>query len=67
MRTPILYTQTYKDAATAKVALQKDFPEKIFQVRKRHNGFSVVERTFPGNQEKITPKAKRAKNRGISF
>lgn len=66
MRTPIAHTETYPDAATLKVGLSEKYPDKVFQVRKRKNGFTIVERTFPANKPEVTER-RRSKKRGISF
>lgn len=67
MRVPILHTTGYKDAVDAKVKLVAEYPDRVFQIRKKHNGFTLVERTFPGNQEPDKPSKKRKKRRGITF
>ena len=65
MRKPIAHIETYPDAVRIKSDLVEKYPDKVFQVRKREKGFTVVERTFPANKEEITQRRK--KKHGFSI
>lgn len=69
MRIIVAHADHYLEAAEIAEELRAGFPDKIFQIRRRHNKFIVVERVFnpEHNPEKLSPSKKRKKNRGLAF
>lgn len=55
MRIQIAHTDTYHEAAELKVGLIEKFPERKFQVRRKRNGFDIVERKQNAQPEKSNP------------